>query len=495
MGIGGALGAASGSGRSKSHDRSRGSDRRSRRYSDDSDSRSRSRGRGQVDQKEKIQAAVKAALIAGAGEAIRMRKEPGGWGGEKGKRVLTAAIGAGGINGLIDKDPNKNSTMKTIESVIGGLAGNRLINGSRKEAASRSRSRSRGRGDGGGSGGGLAGLGAAGIAAAAGKAFMDRNKSKGRGRSYSSSSDDGRRGGGRNRRSKSVSDYVRQGMGAIGLGGNNDKRDTTDRGSRRDLASNEYAPSRPRGGPGDYAPQQQRPRGGGGQGGDGIGSSCTGTGSNSSKSNSDDDVSSSEEDRERKKLGHKQLITAGLASVATIHAAHNVYQSYHQAQTRREEVADGEMSPQDARKKKNKARLQTAAGVGIAALGIKSAYGEWKEMKEQRDETKEFDQKRRERHERRLARLEGRDHSSSTHSIDSPTMSGATTPGYGFGNPHGNPYVPAGYAAGSEQYHSSAPDLSSGYYGEAPGPHYEDGNPYHTAGLPPPPMGPPPERY
>ena len=58
------------------------------------------------------------------------------------------------------------------------------------------------------------------------------------------------------------------------------------------------------------------------------------------------------------------------------------------------------MTPQEARKKKNKARVQDAAAIGIAALGIKGAYSEWKEMKEQRDEAHEFDQNRAERQAR-----------------------------------------------------------------------------------------------
>ena len=414
--------------------------------------------------------AAKAALTAGAAEAFRSRKEPGGWAGPKGKRVLTAAIGAGGIDGLLqsgNKDGKAGGTAQTIQSVIGGLAGNRLINGKRDkdDSGSRSRSRSRGRhhdDEKGSGGGGLAGLAAGGLAAAAGKALMDRTKSKDRDRRrYSSSPDD--RGGGRGKRSKSVTDYARQGMAALGIG----DKGRNDRGSRRDYDE-------------DYRP---RPRGGGGEGGDGIKSEP------GSQSSSEDDVSSSEEDRERKKMGHKQLITAGLASVATIHAGHSIYQSIEGRQRRAKEVASGEMSPEEARKKKNKARLQDAAAVGIAALGIKGAYSEWKEMKEQRDETHEFDIKRAERHARREQRA-----------IDAAK--------YGHQN---------GYGDGQDQYRASAPNLNTAdsysggaggppdggtytaaqstytggdnYYGQPPAPHYVDGNPYHTAGVPPPPMG------
>ena len=256
LGVGGA--AAALTGRSKSHGRADDRDQRRRRRDSSSDrSRSRSHGRskGGIDVKDKVQAAAKAALVAGATEAFRMRKEPGGWGGEKGKRVLTAAVGAGGINSLLDKDGDKGTTRHTIESVVGGLLGNRVLNGSRDDAADRSRSRSRGRdGDrssGGGGGGKIGELVAGGLTAAAAKAFADRNKSKDRGRrSYSSSSEDSRDNR-RPRRSKSVSDYVRQGMGAIGIGGDKDKRN----GNRaREISRGDYD---------DYSPP--RTRGGGGE--------------------------------------------------------------------------------------------------------------------------------------------------------------------------------------------------------------------------------------
>lgn len=462
---------------------------------------------------EKIQQVVKAALLAGGSEAWRMRKEPGGWGGAKGKRVLTAAVGAAGIDSLVNKD-GQGGTMKTIESVIGGLAGNRLLNGSRADERSRSRSRSRGRhGDdgGGGGGGGLGGLGAGALAAAAGKAFMDRNKSKDGGRrSYSSSSDD--RGGGRggNRRSKSVSDYMRKGMGALGIGGDKNKRDDIDprgRGSRRDLDGYDSAEQDHPGPP---------PYSGTGSNGGGTARSAPGHSSSNHSGSSEDDESSSEEDRERKAMGKKQLITAGLASIATIHAAHSVYQSKHARDLRLKEVRKGEISPEEARKKKNKARFQDAASIGVAALGIKGAYSEWKEVKEYRDEKHELDMKRAERHGRRQLRLELKEKEHQRESQNGSTQgpgssyqgfdsTRTSTPGNGYGdgnaNGHGNGYgngYPGSNGAymngGLGQHGASAPDLTTGgSYAEPVGPHYSDGNPYAAGGIPD--MGPPPPGY
>ena len=56
------------------------------------------------------------------------------------------------------------------------------------------------------------------------------------------------------------------------------------------------------------------------------------------------------------------------------------------------------MTPAEAKKLRNRARWQEAGSVGIAALGIKGAVSEWKEMREQAHEFKEakhrFEEKR-----------------------------------------------------------------------------------------------------
>lgn len=309
LGVGGLAGAAAGAGheRDRSRDRGRGGRDRSRggrrRHHSSSSSRSRSKS---VDQQAKIQQAVKAAFLAGATEAFRSRKEPGGWAGAKGKRVLTAAIGAGGIDGLVngDKDPEKKGTRHTIEAVIGGLAGNRLINGGRDKSRDRGGSGRHSDKDSGG--GGLEKLLGAGAAAAAGKAFLDRARSKSRDRGrkeYSSDSDDSRgppRGS--KKRSKSVTDYARQGMAALGIGADQ-KKDNY--GSRRGYDDEDYY-SRSR---------EPRLRGGGGDGGNGVRNSSSSRSSSSSRFDSDADMSdSSEDERKSKKMRGREFLTAGLVS-------------------------------------------------------------------------------------------------------------------------------------------------------------------------------------
>lgn len=118
-------------------------------------------------------------------------------------------------------------------------------------------------------------------------------------------------------------------------------------------------------------------------------------------------------------------------------------------------VMEGEMSPEEARKRKSKNMLQDAAAVGIAALGVKSAFSEWKDMNESRKEKHELEARRR-RHQkarqRKAKEMQQR--------------------GAGFAYGYGQGYPP-------------------------PGPGYVDANPYQSYGgnqsyagnLPPPPVG------
>jgi len=113
------------------------------------------------------------------------------------------------------------------------------------------------------------------------------------------------------------------------------------------------------------------------------------------------------------------------------------------------------MSPEEARKRKSKNIVQDVAAVGIAALGIKSAFSEWKEMNESRKEKHEIEarhRKHRKARERKQRELQN--------------------PNYG---------SPQGYG----QYPGYPPP---------PGPGYGDANPYqaYAGSLPPPPMGGPP---
>lgn len=440
LGLGGVVGAITGnSGKSRSGREDRGSDR------------SRSRPRGQQKERQWAQAA-QAALIAGAVEAFRARDEPGPWTGEKGRRIATAAIAAGGIDRLVDRNPQEKTKRHLVEAVLGGLATNRLANGpTNKEgdgdARGRSRSRSRsvtsrfrsksragsdseGRDQGGGQRNGLKDLAAGGALAAVAKGlydqFQQRSKSKGpdnRRRSPSESSDDS---------------YVPS---------RNRRRDVGDSRSRAPPSRNPNETA--------VAVPAQRDRGRGGpekrglEKGQGQGRNGDKEKNNGKRSSSSSSISSTDLENRRKKMRGKEYLTAALASVATIHAAHSVYQSMESSDKRHRLVDDGEMSPEEARKKRSKAWLQDAASVGIAALGIKGAYSEWKEMNEHRHEMQELEERREKREKRRKKREREQQKQDKGGRRDRDDRYGGAPPPQGYVAPYyaGNvPPPPMGYA-------------------------------------------------
>jgi hypothetical protein len=416
-GLGGAVKALTGKD-DKSDTRSRrGSRSRSR-----SRSTSRSRGRdrskdGKSEGAGKVQKAAMASLIAGATEAFRISKQPGSWKGEKAKRILTAAAGAATLDAAQDSD-KAGSKLGLTEAVVGGLLGNRVINGSKKNiemdektGRSRSRSRARAKEEGGGGGGvsGLAALATAGLGAFGAKKIMD-NRERSRSRRRSVDSRDGSPDRRHRSRSRSVVDSARRRLARVGIGNgpDDDDRDRRDRSRSRDRRrdQDDYEDAgrsrRHRDSYDDYDKDKRRHsydddrshRGGGRD------RSRHRRGSVSS-----DDLGDSDDDRKRgKKLRGRQIITTGLAAVATIHAAHSVYQSVEKRSARNKAVAEGKISEEQAKKLKNKAILQDVAAVGIAALGIKGAISEMKEANELRHEMHQWNLEKQERHQRRLER-------------------------------------------------------------------------------------------
>ncbi|KAI0204996.1 hypothetical protein F4808DRAFT_448585 [Astrocystis sublimbata] len=469
-GLGGAIKALTGG-----DDKDSRHDARSRRGSPDS---RRSRETTRDTPSARMQKAAKASLIAGAAEAFRVAKEPGGWKGEKMKRVITAAAGAATIDAA--HDPTKDGSRHLVESVIGGLVGNRVLNGSRKgieedRSTGRSRSRSRARSGSRGAGPGIAALATAGLGALGAKKFAE-NRSRSRSRaasdySYDSRDDDDRR---KRSRSRSVVDVARRSLAKLGLGNDPDERrddrrddrsydDASSRGSRR-RANDRYDDLPREGGRrGDQYDDDYYMRGGQGpeddyyddrsRGGRSRDRSQSRGGRSSSVSSSD--VGDSDTDRKTtSKMRRKQFITAGLATVATIHAAHNVYSSMEKRNLRHKAVAEGKLSPAEAKKLKTKAIMQDAASVGIAALGIKGAFSEVKEAKEMSKSVKEWKEQKERRHEKRVERLKranndhyGRSRSDGWATSSSPQDRRYDAPRYSDGNPYAAtlPAPPMGY--------------------------------------------------
>lgn len=448
----------------------------------------------------KMQKAAMASLIAGATEAFRVSKEPGTWKGEKAKRVITAAAGAATIDAA-QKPGKDGSKLGLAEAVIGGLIGNRMINGSKRDiiedrktgrSRSRSRARSESRGGGGGGGGmGLAALATAGLGALGAKKAVDnirddRSRSRTRRRedsvdSFDSRDESPRRRGASRSRSRSVVDKARRGLARIGLGKGEDESEASSppRGSRRGGRYDDDYDSRDgtRDGTRDgrYRDEydddrsyraRSRSRGA-------ARSRASSRGSVSSS-----DLGDSDEDEKRaKKMRGKQLITTGLAAVATIHAAHNVYQSMEKRNTRHKAVKEGRLSPEEAKKLKSKALLQDAASVGIAAMGIKGAISELKEAREMSHEVTEWKQEKEERHKRRAERLERMAHDRQ------PRLEYPSDDDYGGDDSDDGATQYSRRSRADRRGASSGPRANSRY---ADGPHYADGNPYAALPAPPP---------
>ena len=479
LGLGGVAGALLG----KKDDRSRSRDRGGRRGRDDSSDRSRSRrsrSRGGRDRarskskgREKIIQSLKAAALAGATEAFRARKEPGGWGGAKGKRVLTAAVGAAGVDGLItgtsSGDPDKHSTRHIIESAIGGLAAGRLVNGPRSQSRGRGRSPSQTRG-------GAGDLVSGGILAAGAKKLYDRARSKSRGRRESSSdSYDSRDPHPREKkRSKSITDYARNGLASLGIGGAAAK-ETEDRRSRRGLDEDEQYYREKYNGPDGYSESREVGQplppavNGGSHIRDGYDYGPHHTGDPDTDSDSDLGSSSGEE-KERKKSTGKQLLTAGLATIATIHAAHSVYQSAEKHDLREKELRKGEITEAEAKKQRNRGYLQDAASVGIAALGIKGAMSEWLEAKEHREEHKAEKEKYNRHKTKRAARR-------AKQTMLHKRVQAYQQSGFGGSTPNLS-------TTGSGYYAQPPPGAAPYSAGPPPGPAYHDDNPYAATSGP-----------
>ncbi|KAJ9606544.1 hypothetical protein H2200_008552 [Cladophialophora chaetospira] len=492
VGLGGVAGALLGKTRDRSRSgsrdgrhrsRSRAGGRRDRSSSDRSRHRSKSRGKSRNEQ---ISQAIKAAVLAGAGEAFRARKSEGGWGGEKGKRVLTAAVAAGGFDGLISNkdDPHHHSKRDIVGSALAGMATTRIVNGPRSKSRGRdgspdSRGRSKSRG-------GLGDLAAGGIVAATAKKAYDsiRSRSRGRARSRSASSYDSR--GSRSpprKRSRSVSAFAAKGLAALGLKDaadkvnpdrehdrrrNYDNYDDDGRSSR--YGGNGYNDPRD---VGTIQPHYNHPNGGaramsvprGPPSGYELDYGPRHTGDPDTDSDSDLG-SSSEDEKELKKGKKKMLLTGGLATVATIHAAHSVYQSMEKREARRHALKEGDISPEEAKKAKRKNQLQDVASIGIAALGLKGAYSEWHETQETRKEQREEKEKR----DRHRAKREARRRKMSTIAAHSYADSGFTgsMPNLGTYPSHPQQYP--------TQYSAFPPP--PGAYAPGSAVHYADDNPY-----------------
>lgn len=131
----------------------------------------------------------------------------------------------------------------------------------------------------------------------------------------------------------------------------------------------------------------------------------TGRDDTSSSSESSSDLGcTDDDDKSKKKAKLKKWGAIGLAGVATIHAVSGVHSTIEKGKKRREELADGDISEEEAERKRNKGRWKNAANVGVAAIWIKGAVDELKEYREAAKEHRETNKKSEERHQMRIER-------------------------------------------------------------------------------------------
>jgi hypothetical protein len=123
--------------------------------------------------------------------------------------------------------------------------------------------------------------------------------------------------------------------------------------------------------------------------------------SSSSSSSTNISVSSTEDEKRARRLKLSLPLTAGIAAVATIHAANGLHKSVKAHDKRVIQVANGEMTKDEARTLQNKGLVQDVAKVGLGVMGIQAARAKWKEVEGGRKEYKEHKKDRRERDRKR----------------------------------------------------------------------------------------------
>ncbi|KAL8725388.1 MAG: hypothetical protein Q9181_006439 [Wetmoreana brouardii] len=108
-----------------------------------------------------------------------------------------------------------------------------------------------------------------------------------------------------------------------------------------------------------------------------------------SDSGSDTDSdSSSDEEQQRSKFRKKTLLAAGLATVTTVAAGNNIYQSTKAHQARRSRLCEERLSEKEAQELQKKGRKMDLISVGVAAVCLYNVRSGWKRWESQREEAR-----------------------------------------------------------------------------------------------------------
>ncbi|KAL8637003.1 MAG: hypothetical protein Q9228_005678 [Teloschistes exilis] len=104
--------------------------------------------------------------------------------------------------------------------------------------------------------------------------------------------------------------------------------------------------------------------------------------SSSSYSSSDD------EEGQRSKFRNKTLLAAGLATVTTVAAGNNIYQSSKAHRERRARLQEGGLSKKERQELQNKGRKMDLISVGVAAVCLYNMKNGWKRWQAQQEEAR-----------------------------------------------------------------------------------------------------------
>ncbi|KAL8647495.1 MAG: hypothetical protein Q9210_005523 [Variospora velana] len=101
-----------------------------------------------------------------------------------------------------------------------------------------------------------------------------------------------------------------------------------------------------------------------------------------------DSVISSDEERQRSKARKQTLLAACLATVTSIAAGNNIYQSTKAHAARKKQLQDGKLSDYEAAELKRKGRKMDLISLGVAAVCLNNAKNGWKRMEAQQEQAR-----------------------------------------------------------------------------------------------------------
>ncbi|KAL9019345.1 MAG: hypothetical protein Q9185_003423 [Variospora sp. 1 TL-2023] len=99
-------------------------------------------------------------------------------------------------------------------------------------------------------------------------------------------------------------------------------------------------------------------------------------------------IISSDEERQRSKTRKQTFLAACLATVTSIAAGNNIYQSTKAHAARKKQLQDGKLSDYEAAELKRKGRKMDLISLGVATVCLNNAKNGWKRMEAQQEQAR-----------------------------------------------------------------------------------------------------------